>query len=259
MKHIVLFSGGVGSWAAAKRVAERHGTDDLILLFTDTLIEDEDTYRFLEEAAANVGGEFVRIADGRTPFEVFKDVRFLGNSRIDPCSKYLKRDLADKWIKEHFQPGECIMYIGIDWSEIDRYERLAPRKLPYIYKAPLCHPPFVTRAEMHAWAEREGLRKQRLYEIGMSHANCGGGCVKAGQGHWAKLYKAMPERFAWWEMKEQEIRDMLGDVSMLKQQVNGESAPLALSELRKRLEEDDTQVDMFDIGGCACMVEWGES
>lgn len=54
MKHVVMFSGGAGSWAAAKRVAERHGTADLTLLFTDTLMEDEDLYRFLHEAAAAV-------------------------------------------------------------------------------------------------------------------------------------------------------------------------------------------------------------
>ena len=34
---VVMFSGGIGSWAAAKRVAEAHGTDDLVLLFADVL------------------------------------------------------------------------------------------------------------------------------------------------------------------------------------------------------------------------------
>ena len=29
VKHVVMFSGGVGSWAAAKRVAQTWGTDDL--------------------------------------------------------------------------------------------------------------------------------------------------------------------------------------------------------------------------------------
>lgn len=50
-----MFSGGAGSWGAAKRTVERHGPDDVLLLFADTLIEDEDLYRYLEEAAANVG------------------------------------------------------------------------------------------------------------------------------------------------------------------------------------------------------------
>jgi hypothetical protein len=50
-----MFSGGIGSWAAAKRVAAEHGTDRLVLLFSDVkgqtmdphVGEDEDTYRFI--------------------------------------------------------------------------------------------------------------------------------------------------------------------------------------------------------------------
>ncbi len=49
--HVVMFSGGAGSWAAAKRIAAR----PLTLLFADTLIEDGDLYRFLDDAAADVG------------------------------------------------------------------------------------------------------------------------------------------------------------------------------------------------------------
>ena len=40
--HVVFYSGGIASWAAAKRVAETHGVDGLKLLFADTLTEDED-------------------------------------------------------------------------------------------------------------------------------------------------------------------------------------------------------------------------
>lgn len=40
--HAVQFSGGGGSWLAAKRVAERYGTDDLVLLCADTRSEHED-------------------------------------------------------------------------------------------------------------------------------------------------------------------------------------------------------------------------
>src|SRR4051812_7862855 len=127
MQHLVMFSGGIGSWAAAKRVAAAHGTADLVLLFTDTLMEDEDLYRFLPEAAANVGGRLVRIADGRTPWGVFFDRRFLGNSRIDPCSEVLKRKLASKWRNEHCQPESTIVYVGIDWTEQHRIEGMAAR------------------------------------------------------------------------------------------------------------------------------------
>jgi hypothetical protein len=60
--HVVMFSSGAGSWAAARRVADQHGTENLALLFTDVkgnnpsphAGEDEDNYRFLLEAAADI-------------------------------------------------------------------------------------------------------------------------------------------------------------------------------------------------------------
>lgn len=249
-----MFSGGIGSWAAAKRVAERYGTDNLTLLFTDTLIEDADTYRFLKVAWMNVGGELVRIAEGRTPWEVFRDVRFLANSRVDPCSRILKRDLADKWLRDNMDPADTTVYVGIDWTEIHRFERLAPRKLPWIYKAPMCDEPLMTKAEMHEWAEREGLRKQRLYVLGMPHANCGGGCVKMGLGGFARLYYADPCRYAEWEANEEKLRAQLGDVAILRDRAGGTSKPLTLRALRERIEGGGT-VDMFDIGGCGCFAD----
>ena len=33
--HVVFFSGGMSSWATAKRVAEKHGTKNLKMLFTE--------------------------------------------------------------------------------------------------------------------------------------------------------------------------------------------------------------------------------
>lgn len=70
--YVVMYSGGVGSWAAANRLP---AGSDVTLLFADTGIEDEDTYRFLYESAANVGAPLVEIRDGRTPWQVFHDKR----------------------------------------------------------------------------------------------------------------------------------------------------------------------------------------
>jgi hypothetical protein len=254
LKRIVLYSGGVGSWCAAKRVAERYGTDNLILLFTDTRVEHQDTYRFLRESAANVGGELVEIADGRTIWEVFRDVKFLGNSRVDPCSKILKRQLADRWIKEQFSPEEVVMYVGIDWSEINRYDRMKERKLPYVYEAPLCDPPYLTKNQMHEWAEREGLRKQELYVLGAPHANCGGGCIKMGQGGFLRLLRSDPATFRQWEENEEKLRHQLGNVSILKKMENRVTRPFTLRELRERAEAGG-QIDIYDIGGCGCFLD----
>jgi hypothetical protein len=255
-KHVVMFSGGIGSWAAAKRVAERHGTDNLVLLFTDTKIEDPDLYRFLDEAAANVGGELVRLAEGRTIWEVFRDERFLGNSRIDPCSKILKRQMADRWMKANCDPAETVRYIGIDWSEVHRFERLRDRLVPQGWRveAPLCEAPYLTKADLLAWLQREGIRPPRLYAMGFAHNNCGGGCVKAGQGHFAHLLRTLPEVYADWERNEEALRADLGDVSMLADQRGGTKRPLPLRVLREKIEAG-FEPDLFEIGGCGCFVD----
>lgn len=252
MKHVVQFSGGTCSWAAAKRVAERHGTSDLVLLFADTMYEDADTYRYLHEAAANVGGTLVKIADGRDPWQVFRDERMLGSSRFDPCSKILKRKLIDRWMKANCDPASTIRYVGIHWSESDRYESLRDRLPGWNVQAPMCEAPFMGVQQMEEWSASEGLRRQHLYEEGFPHANCGGRCVKQGQAGWARLYHHRRADFMEVERKEQGMRDFLKkDVSMMKETVNGVRRPLTLAEFRSRLERKQ-EYAMFDEGGCGC-------
>lgn len=257
MKRVVTFSYGVQAWACAKRVVERYGTDGLVLLNADTKSEDPDTYRFGHEAAANVGGQLVEIADGRNIWEVFRDVRMLGGGKMhaDPCSRILKRELIDRWLEKNCDPADTIVYVGLDWSE-GRFERLRDIRAAdgWRYEAPLCDPPYLTKDDMHEWATREGLAKQRLYVLGMSHANCGGGCVKMGQGGFAHLLKVDPCMFAEWEANEQTLREQLGDVAILRDRRGGTSKPLTLRALRQRIERDES-VDMFDIGGCGCFVD----
>ena len=258
MNHVVMFSGGIGSWAAAKRVAERDGTERLTLLFTDTLMEDEDLYRFLEQAAANVGGHLVRLAEGRTPWEVFHDVRFLGNSRVDPCSRVLKREMSDGWLKANCEPADTVVYIGIDWSESHRYDRLRDIRATdgWNYQAPMCEAPYLTKPMMLDWLRAEGIEPPRLYAMGFAHNNCGGFCIKAGLGHFARLLLEMPERYRYHEEKEQALRDHLGrqDITIVRDWATRPPKNITLRELRERIEAGH-EPDLFDIGGCGCFVD----
>lgn len=253
--HVVMFSGGVGSWATARRVAERHGTERLTLLFADTLMEDEDTYRFLRAAAANVGGNFVQLADGRDIWQVFRDVRFLGNSRIDPCSRVLKRELMRKWVDANCDPATTTVYVGIDWTEQHRARRYSQYWEPYQVECPLTEPPLIDKADMLAQAEAEGLPRQRLYDMGFAHANCGGGCVKAGQAQFELLLRTMPDRYAWWERNEEQLRADLGaDVAILTDRTGGTRRPLTLREFRHRLEQQPSLFDADEWGACSCLM-----
>ena len=255
MKHIVLFSGGSGSAIAAKRIVDEFGPDDMVLLFNDTKMEDEDLYRFLDDAAEWIGVPVTTIADGRTPWEVFRDKRFIGNSRIDPCSQVLKRDLTKRWIKENFDEDNITVVIGIDWTEIHRFERFSIRNPKWKCRAPLCEPPYLNKQDMLDQIEAAGIEIPRLYQQSFTRNNCGGGCVKAGMAQWELLLRVNYKRYRWHEEKERELREMLGDHSILSEVKDGVKKPMSLQAFRERLEKQPDLFDKDDWGGCGCAID----
>ena len=262
LKHVVHFSGGICSWAAAKRVAERHGTANMVLLFADTRMEDEDLYRFIGQAAEEIGVPLTVIADGRTPWQIFRDEKFLGNSRIDPCSKILKRQLLDRWAKKNCGPDDE-HYIGLDWTELHRLEPFLKAVAPTKFSAPMCDKPYVDKDQMLAALKATGIKVPRLYEMGFPHNNCGGFCVKAGQAHFKLLLERMPDRYAFHEAQEEALRAQLGKpVSILLDRRGGaerkrrgepEGAPMSLREFRERVQGGQA-IDEHEWGGCGCAL-----
>jgi hypothetical protein len=158
MKHVVMFSGGAGSWATAMRVKEEFGTDDLYLVFADTLIEDEDLYRFINDAHKQIGGKLIWLKDGRDVWQVFKDVNFLGNSRITHCSKLLKQKPSRDWLNANCTPEDTIVYVGIDWSELHRLPAIVEAYKPYVAKAPMTDKPLLDKNQILEWMEKEGIK-----------------------------------------------------------------------------------------------------
>jgi 3'-phosphoadenosine 5'-phosphosulfate sulfotransferase (PAPS reductase)/FAD synthetase len=256
MKAVVMFSGGKGSWAAAKRAADRYGTDQVVLLFADTTVEDDDTYRFLKDAAENIGSELVVVADGRDPFTVFKDNRWLGNSRLAHCSTELKVKPCREWLDAN-APEDAVLVVGIDWTEIHRMPAIERGWSPRPVWAPMTEEPYLDPAAMLNWLREEGITPPSAYDQGFPHANCmAQGCVKGGQAYWRNIYMRRPAVFASTEKKEQELRAYLGtDVSMLKEVRSGTTTVLPLTELRRRIESEPTLLDGDEWGGCGCFVE----
>lgn len=258
-----MFSSGAGSWAAARRVQDTLvvSGDRHTLLFSDVSMEDEDNYRFLREAAADIiGAELVIVKDGRNIWDVFKDDRFLGNTRLANCSKFLKQKPAREWLDANCDPTNTAIYVGIDWTETHRVPAVKKGYLPFTASAPLCDPPYLTKEQILADLRSRGIEPPRLYAMGFAHANCGGGCVRAGQGQFAHLLEVMPERYAWWEAQEQGVREHLNkDVAILRDRRGGTLTPLTLTAFRERHEAKPDLTDRDDIGGCGCFVDMGES
>jgi len=266
MKHIVMFSGGIGSWMTAKRVVDKLGPEDVYLLFSDVkgntenphIGEDEDTYRFIDEAAEKLGAKLIKVVDGRDIWEVFRDKKFLGNSRIAPCSHNLKQKPAKKWIHENTDPDDTRIYVGIDWTETHRLEAVARGYAPWKIAAPLTVEPYLTKEQMIELCRDEGIEPPRLYALGFKHNNCGGGCVRAGQSQFKLLLDTMPERYAEWERQEEKMQDFLGsEVTILKKMTKGVTKPLSLRQLREMAQTQPTLIDMNDVGtSCNCTSSW---
>lgn len=277
-----------------KRVADQFGTSDLFLIFTDTLTEDEDLYRFLIEGAFDIFGvhneellemskkvpplednedlrreyikdlsiltmkmipNFVWLIDGRNVWEIFKYKRFIGSSRFDPCSQMLKREISDKYVFKNFKPDECIIYLGIDWTEEHRYIKAKDKFYPYICKAPMTEEPYLSKEDVFQFLEERGIKKPRLYDLGFSHNNCGAFCIKAGLGHFKNLLEKMPDRFAYHEKKEQEFYDFIkrdAAVGFLRKQKDGERYYISMKQFR---EMELTEDEISDVGGCGCFVD----
>ncbi|MFF7358310.1 hypothetical protein ACFZA1_37640 [Streptomyces filipinensis] len=57
--------------------------------------------------------------------------------------------------------------------------------------------------------------------------------MRAGQRQWRHLLEVLPERYAYAQEWEEEVRQLLGDVSILRRRRGGEGQPLPLSLLRE--------------------------
>lgn len=241
-----MFSGGAASYCAAKRVP------GAILLFADTLMEDEDLYRFLDDAERRLNNKIVRVADGRTPWELFHEQGMIGNTRADLCSRILKRELLDNWISENV--SDPVVHFGFDASEMHRLEGVR-RSKPYRCEAPLTWPPVIMfKQQMLEELERDGIAPPRLYRMGFMHNNCGGFCVKAGHAHFARLLHQMPERYRHHEEQEARFRREKGkDVAILRDRNGGETSPMTLRQFRERIESGGL-FDQDDEGGCNCFA-----
>lgn len=280
MKHIVSFSGGMGSFAEAKSCVDKYGKENVLLLFSDTLMEDEDLYRFLVETVAFLDCELVTLVQGKTPWGLFEEQRFVANSRMDICSRKLKREPLNKWIGDNYgitvneqikrsdgtlcflSNGKPLLrpvrklnaeiHLGIDFSEHHRLTTVQEKMKPWVYRSTLVEEGRIVPKD---YSEQFGIRKPRLYSLGFGHNNCGGFCVKAGLGHFKTLFEVMPERYAEHEAKELELANKYKTLPFLKKTINGKVHYLTMKDYRENyLEQGKAEEDKFDIGGCACAL-----
>ena len=256
-RYVVMYSGGIQAWHAALLIVDEGHAPDL--LFADTRYEDEDLYRFLDESAADLGCPLHTVTrdgyeDGQDIWDEFARKRWIGNSRIAPCSANLKQRPCAEWLMENCDPSNTIVVLGHDWTEANRIEsaRKAYADKGWTIRCPNYEPPYRHKDDMIRACEERGIEPPRLYALGAPHNNCGGFCVRAGKGHMAWLYRAMPERLRYAAKREAEVLAMLHVTGSEK--AKGVFEDTTLAELIAHFDAGG-QGDMFDVGGWACFTE----
>jgi hypothetical protein len=199
----------------------------------------------------------VWLADGRTPWEVIFQSRFLSN-RSDKCSEFLKRRLADKWCEEHCRTEPAVRYIGYGYTEEHRIETSLPRfhNAGWNVQFPMFDAPLLNQSDlMRAWIDR-GIQPPRLYYKGFRHNNCGGFCFKWGQASAARLLATDPCYYGFNERQEARFREtILADASTLKdRRGGGPRRPISLQQFREGIEAG-RMFDDGDRGACSCFAE----
>ena len=255
MMYLVNLSGGLTSFWALKRCLDAKGKENTHAYFADTSSEDPDLYRFLDAQERYFGISIERLKDGRTIWQVMKDEGYITLQGMAPCSNVLKREIIENAIVSTYAKGSYTRVFGYEWSEIDRMDRLAAAVAPDPVWFPLNEPPYVDKCHIAAFLDTIGIAVPQLYALGFEHNNCSALCVKAGQAHWARVYFTLPDRYAYAEAKEEEVRQHLGkDVSILKDRRGGQARPLTLKAFRERLQASPDDYDKREWGGCGCFA-----
>lgn len=237
MKHIVSFSTGLSSAITVERVLERYGREATEIVFMDTTIEDDDNYRFLEDCQKR-WPSITWLCNGRDPYQVAEDKHIIPNQKIAPCTFELKIEIFRAWLKQLGEPAT--IHIGFDFTEV---HRCGPTETAYQAEGwqvdfPLLWKPYEMRPYSQVSREDWKIEPPRMYAMGYSHANCGGRCVKQGQGDWLRTLLNFPERYAQAEAWEQEMRQhqKRRNYAILRDQKNGTVTDLTLRDFRLRYE-----------------------
>jgi hypothetical protein len=213
--HIIFFSGGKASFAVADFVKTRYPNDNILLYFNDTLWEQKDLYRFIDEASDKLQLPMLIQSAGLNPMQLMFEKKLVFNSMLGDCSKILKIQVASRFLKKNIKPKiekwrnkeflkqedfktGATLYFGIDFSEMQRQDSIIENWKPFRVEMPLIDNYIDTKAVL----KKYGIKQPFLYDLGFSHNNCAARCVKAGQGHYKNMKDKLPTEFQ--KLMEQE-------------------------------------------------------
>jgi 3'-phosphoadenosine 5'-phosphosulfate sulfotransferase (PAPS reductase)/FAD synthetase len=218
-----------------------------VLLFSDTGEEHSSTYKFVEDAARFLDCELVVVRADFTFDEMIIRNNALPSDRMPFCSRELKVAPAKKWLAAHTEIDTLV--VGLDWTEPHRVPKVQRRWPNYTILTPMIEPPYMTKTQMLAQIEADGLRVPDLYGMGFQHNNCGGGCVRGGLKAWRHLHNMIPEAYEKWAKRE----ELIPGYSFARDRRGGKTKPYTL----RQIAADKSADTELDWGGCGCFIDEG--
>lgn len=227
---LIFFSGGLSSFAVADYVKTHFPKDNILLYFTDTLIEDPDLYRFIHEVSDKLELPLLKHSKGITPAQLMVLKRFMANSRVGICSKELKMKVAADYLKKGIVPEieqwynrqflknndfitDATLYFGIAFEEMHREGPIRANWKPFNVNMPLIDH-IIDNDEV---LKKYSIKKPDMYLKNFTHNNCAGMCVKAGASHFKNLLMKDEKSFS--KFMEQEI--VISDYIRYRRQCKG--------------------------------------
>lgn len=207
-------------------------------------ITPQDLYNFIEDSKSLDSTSTYKIVDKPlfNTWHIDFYSKFMSNSRVDPCSRELKRTPIKHYLHDHAEHG-AILGVSITADEIDRTMNITKNWKASGYKVeyPLIHD--------ERWSNKQFVRDTFIaltgflpesYGLDFEHNNCTP-CRKGGKQHHARtlFYRRIAYLYA--EKMEQLWRDTFNkDYTILRETRNGKRYNLTLRELRERLEHMQT-------------------
>lgn len=195
---VCWFSCGVSSFVACYLAKD---IDKVI--YTHVKDQHPDSLRFLKDCERLLGREIEVIQSDR--FEGVDDVigkrRMINSPHGAACTYWLKKQVRKQWEKEN--PDHHIYVWGYDINEKRRAASIIEALSDYDHEFPLIENG-LTKAECHGIANKLGLKRPIMYDMGYPNNNCIG-CVKGGMGYWNKIRIDFPEVFERRARQEREI------------------------------------------------------
>ena len=192
------FSTGISSFVAcylAKDIDE--------IIYTHVANQHPDSLRFLHDCEKLLGRKITILQSERYKDvdDVIEKTRCINTAWGAPCTSKLKRDVRKEW--ERKNPDHHIYVWGFDRDEVKRALRLEKAMSDYEHEFPLIEHN-LSKEDAHGIAERLGLKRPIMYDLGYPNNNCIG-CVKASAGYWNKIRVDFPDVFERRARQEREI------------------------------------------------------